>query len=180
MKYVRQERARNQSRNRCQKSSQLDDAVSPGEFSFGQQLWEQTVFRWPKKCRLSAGKKNRRHLDVQVLPDQSSGGDDHDENFEQLRSDTDGSFTEPIGEKASGHREQNEWNREQRACNQNQPVAGGLLEACAQNDEDNKILVGVIVEGALKLGDNQRPKAALPRGRNRFAGLFRGWHIGRI
>src|SRR6516164_5286728 len=106
---------------------------------------------------------------MQVLPGQSGGREDHDSNLQQLCPDGDATFAETIREKASGHREQNEWHGEERAGDQNEPVTIGLLQSCAEDDEDYEIFISVVVECALELGYNQRPKTPPPR-----------WRLGRF
>ena len=45
---------------------------------------------------------------------------------------------------------------------ENEPVTIGVRQPRAENDEDDKILIRVVIERALELGYNQRPEPTLP------------------
>ncbi len=67
-----------------------------------------------------------------------------------------------IGEIAAGHGKKQEGYGEQNTDQKNTEVFFGLSGVLPEDQKNNEKLQAVVVERALKLGDDQAPKAATP------------------
>ena len=84
-----------------------------------------------------------------------------------------------VGEKAAGHREQHERQREQRARQGHQASCFATETNHAHADKSHQRLEGVVVERAFELGDDQAPKPThgRPAGFCRFRVRLSLFHI---
>src|SRR6185312_5395388 len=121
-------------------------------------------FCWSEQRGLSAGQENGRHLNIQVVPGQAKSDKHNHCHLKQLGGNGDGPFAVAISKVTAGHGKQYERQREQCAHHQHHAITLCIREAHAEDKKDDEVLEAVLVEGALKLGGNQAPIAALPAG----------------
>ena len=86
----------------------------------------------------------------------------HHDDFKEFRSDDDAAFAVAVREVSASHRKEDERQREERADDENQIIPLILRKIHCHDDVNDEKLEGVVVEGVLKLRDDQAPEAALP------------------
>ncbi len=96
-KRVGQESCEHHRGNGCKKSSEFDNAVSPGEFIFREQLGQQPIFRWAKQRALRADQKNGGGLHRQIPGGERGDGKKSYANLKKFCADRDGALAVAVG-----------------------------------------------------------------------------------
>src|SRR5271170_1673966 len=144
--------------------AEFDDPVAPGKAALRQDFRQQAVFRGAEERGLRADQKYGGTFQRQILQPQAQDSDAHYENFHQLGADHDAAFAVTVGEVAAGEREENKGEREECANDEDEEIALVLSEVHRDDEVNDEEFYGVVVEGVLKLGDDQAPEAETPRG----------------
>ena len=92
---------------------------------------------------------------------EAGGGDGHGADLHDLGPDGDLALAEVVGEPAAGHAEEHEGHGEEEGDDGDEGVALVLAQAHADDHGEQKVAQDVIAVGALELGRDQRPEAAL-------------------
>ena len=146
---------------------QLDDAVAPTEFGFGEEFGEKRVLRGAEDCTLSASEEEGEAGEVNAIVREREGGKRHDDELENFDAECDAAFAVFVGEVAAGNREDEEGNGEEEWDYQHEPqVALIFVGEGFEDEEADEPLEGVVAEGVLKLDGDERPEAGEAARRN--------------
>jgi hypothetical protein len=144
------------------KCRELENAVAPGKLFDRQKLGKQAVFRGTKDSGLRAGQKNYRESEIRTAVPERKDGEEHRGDFEYFCADGDAALAVAVGQVAARHREKQEGNGEEIPDEKNPEISFGLVRILAKDKVNDKEFQAVIVEGALKLGDDEAPETAAP------------------
>ena len=133
------------------------------------QLRQQTILRRAEKRRLRADQEILPRIQSEDSASRVPQSPPPSLQFPSASCRSHAALAVTVGEIASGHREENKWQRKQRADHQHQEIALALRKIHRHDDVNDEKFNRVVVKCVLKLRDDQRPKPALPirRGRRR-------------
>jgi len=86
----------------------------------------------------------------------------HDRNLEYLGPDRDGALAVAVCEVTTGHRKQNKGQGEEQAHEQNLGLFLFRRQIGADDQVEDEVLEGVVVERSLELGGDQTPETQAP------------------
>ncbi len=162
MKSLRQYGTKHRSRNDGEKSRQLENSVSPGKQSGGQQFGKKSIFGRTEQRRLGTGQKNDRVRHKRIASRKRQNREEHGSDFKPFSADGDRTFAVAVGKMAANHRKKQERYGKQNTDQKNAEVFFGLRRVMPKDEKNDKKFQAVVVECALKLGDDQARKAATP------------------
>ncbi len=144
-----------------EKSGELDDAVAPAEFGFGEEFGQERVFCWAKDRTLGAGQEEGEAGKADAIVGERERSESHDEEFEDFHAEGDAALAVFIGEVATGDREDEERNGEEERNHEDEPkVALIFVGEGFEDEEADEPLQRVVAEGVLKLDGDERPEPA--------------------
>ena len=155
----------------------LDQRVAADEFVLAQVLGQDGVLDRPEQRRMQAEQEKRAEQHIQAMPVESKRRNPHDRHFQHLDEARQHRLVVLVGELPGGGRKEEERQDEdpgrevgQQFGRQRRP-AGGLKS----QQDDQRILEQVVVEGAQKLGDEEGREAPRPEQRELRAMRPRRW-----
>jgi hypothetical protein len=139
----------------------LDQRIATDQFVVVQMLRDDRVLDRPEQRRMAAEQEQRAHQDRQAVQEETGGGDAHDHHFQHLDQAGEHRLVVFVGQLPGGRREQEEGQDEDASRHigkqprrQRRPL-GGL-----ESQQDNqRVLEQVVVEGAEELGGEERREA---------------------
>src|SRR5208282_6501836 len=93
-------------------------------------------------------------------------GKEHHRDLENFCADGDGALAVTVGEVAASHREENEGEGEERTDDEDFGFAFVGGKVVADDEEDDEVLEGVVVERTLKLRGDEAPESQTPGARS--------------
>ncbi len=179
-KMCRQEAPGERGEDCGEQRGELDDAVAPAEFGFGQELGEQSVLGGAEERALRAGEKQGDAGEVEAIAGERQRCQAHDDELEELGAEGDVPLAVFVGEVAAGNGEKQKRDGEEQGHDEDEPQIALLFgEGGFQDEEADQPFEGVVAEGVLELNGDERPEAAESArwrrgGGASGAGVFRG------